>query len=170
MRTEDNRHIAIIAAISHRNRAMGKSNSLLWHLPRDMEHFRTLTTGHPVVMGRKTWESIPQKFRPLPDRTNVVISRDPTYLADGAHNASSLEEAIHYAQKIHDTIYIIGGAQIYTEALPLCTELYLTLVDDEPEADVFFPEYEHLFKLVEKSEKQTENDILFHFTKWLRKD
>ena len=88
--------LSLIAAVA-RNRAIGKDNRLLWHLPEDMRHFREITRGKPLIMGRKTWESLPEKFRPLPGRLNVVVSRDPLYPATGAILASSLEAALQQA-------------------------------------------------------------------------
>lgn len=142
-----NKSVTIIAAIGKDTRALGKNGDLLWHLPEDMKRFKELTTGHTVIMGRKTWESLPEKFRPLPNRTNIVITRDSSYVVTGATIAHSLPEAIEKARAIeHAEIFIIGGAQIYAEALPLANRLYLTLVDSEVQGDVFFPDYSEFTK------------------------
>lgn len=134
--------ISLIAAIGTRTRGLGKGGELLWRLPDDMKRFKALTTGHVVIMGRKTWESIPEKFRPLPDRTNIVITRDTTYEALGATVNHTLAEALEKAREVeHEEIFIIGGAQVYTESIPEADRLYLTLVDSDDEADVFFPDY-----------------------------
>ena len=130
--------LSLIAAVA-RNRAIGKDNQLLWHLPEDMQHFRETTRGKPVVMGRKTWESLPEKFRPLPGRQNIVVSRDPAYKAHGADLAGSLEAALALASGAEE-IFVIGGEQLYRAALPLADRLYLTEVELTPEADAFFPE------------------------------
>ena len=130
--------LSLIAAVA-RNRAIGKDNQLLWHLPEDMRHFRETTRGKPVVMGRKTWESLPEKFRPLPGRQNIVVSRDPAYKAHGADLAGSLEGALALAGGAEE-VFVIGGEQLYRAALPFADRLYLTEVELEPEADAFFPE------------------------------
>ena len=130
--------IVIIAAVA-RNRVIGKDNRLLWNIPEDMAHFKALTAGHTVVMGRKTWESLPPRFRPLPGRRNIVISRQTDYGAPGAEVADSLESALKMASTAA-TVFIIGGAQIYTQSLTLADRLEITEVDLEPEGDACFPE------------------------------
>lgn len=143
--------ISLIAAIGTRTRGLGKNGQLLWRIPEDMQRFKTLTTRHPVIMGRKTWESIPEKFRPLPERTNIIITRDTGYTASGAIVAHSLEEALEKARAIEPKeIFIIGGAQIYAKSLPLADRLYLTLVDAEDEADAFFPNYSMFAKEISR--------------------
>ena len=109
--------LVLIAAVAE-NRAIGRDNQLLWHIPEDMAHFRTLTAGQTVIMGRKTWESLPPRFRPLPGRRNIVISRQADYPAPGAKRADSLENALALASTA-GTAFIIGGEQIYRQALPL---------------------------------------------------
>lgn len=131
--------ISLIAAVA-RNRALGKDGQLLWHLPEDMRYFRETTRGKPVIMGRKTWESLPDVFRPLPGRRNIVISRNPAYDAPGATLAGSLEEAVRLAQDDAE-VFVIGGAEIYRQALPLAQRLYLTEVARDFDADAFFPEF-----------------------------
>jgi len=148
--------ISVIAALG-RNRAIGKDNQLLWQVPGDLPRFKRLTSGHPVIMGRKTWESIPEKFRPLPERTNIVITRDSSYDAPGAVLAQSFPEALSLARDADgsDEIFAIGGQQVYECALPFATNLYLTLVDDEKEGDAFFPAYEDQFsKEVQRDEQE----------------
>ncbi len=130
--------VSLIAAVA-RNRAIGKDNQLLWHLPEDMKHFRETTRGKPVIMGRKTWESLPESFRPLPGRKNIVVSRNPAYEAPGANVAASLEAALALVGDAPE-VFVIGGEQIYRAALEFCDRLYLTEVDISPEADAFFPE------------------------------
>ena len=133
--------ISLIAALA-RNRAIGKDNALLWHLPEDMRHFRATTRGKPVIMGRKTWESLPDAFRPLPGRRNIVVSRDPAYQAAGATLAASLEDAMRQAEATGaDEVFVIGGAQLYRRALPFANRLYLTEVDADADADAYFPEF-----------------------------
>ena len=142
--------ISLIAAIG-RNRELGKGGELLWRLPDDMKRFKEITTGHPVIMGRKTWESIPEKFRPLPGRTNIVVTRQSGYEAAGAVVVDSLESARAAAARAvgSDEIFIIGGGELYAAALPFAHRLYLTFVDASvPDADTFFPVYENDFTLV----------------------
>lgn len=129
--------IALIAAVAA-NRAIGRNNQLLWHLPEDMRHFRDTTRGKPVIMGRKTWESLPPPFRPLPGRRNIVVTRNPAYSAPGAELAHSLEEALTACPPDIEC-FVIGGAELYRQALPLAQRLYLTEVADTPAADTFFP-------------------------------
>lgn len=139
--------IALIAAVGMHDRALGKNGRLLWRLPDDMRHFKELTTGHPVIMGRKTWESLPQAYRPLPGRTNIVVTRQNGYAASGAVAVASLEEARAAAARAPgaNEIFVIGGGELYAAALPYAQRLYLTLVDDTTIADTFFPPYEKEF-------------------------
>lgn len=130
--------ISIIVAVA-KNGVIGDKNSLLWHLREDMIHFRTTTSGHPVVMGRKTYDSI---GRPLPKRTNVVITRDTNLTIEGCTMAHSLEEAVALFDKSEE-VFILGGAQIYRQALPLADRIYLTVIDKEYEGDTSFPEIDY---------------------------
>ncbi|MDO4232091.1 MAG: dihydrofolate reductase [Lautropia sp.] len=119
-----------------RNGVIGRNNELPWHLPEDLRHFRQQTTGHTVLMGRKTWESI---GRPLPNRRMVVISRQQLDLPEGVVLAGSLEEAISRHAADAGELFVIGGAQIYAQAMPLADRIVLTEIDLEPEGDAFFP-------------------------------
>jgi len=130
--------IVIIAAVA-RNRVIGKDNTLIWNIPDDMAHFKALTTGQTVIMGRKTWESLPPRFRPLPGRRNIVISRQTGYAAPGAELADSLESALALAAG-SATAFVIGGEQIYRQAMAIADRLEITEVDLEPEGDAWFPE------------------------------
>ena len=144
---DESRRISLIAAIAAKSRALGNGGRLPWRLPAEQAYFKRITEGHPVIMGRKTWESLPTTVRPLPGRTNIVISRQDGYEASGASVVSTLEEAFVLGARApgaHE-IFIIGGGELYTLALPHASRLYLTLVEDEPEADTFFPEYENEF-------------------------
>lgn len=139
--------ISMVAAIG-RNRELGRGNELLWRIPEDLKRFRTLTRGHPVIMGRKTFESI---GKPLPERTNIVITRDPAWASEGALRAETIDEAIGMAAFSDggEETFIIGGAQIYALALSHADKLYLTLIDAEaPDADAFFPEYPGFSKVM----------------------
>jgi dihydrofolate reductase len=128
--------VILVAAVA-RGGAIGKDGTVPWHLPEDMAYFRELTTGHPVVMGRRTWDSLPDRFRPLPGRRNIVVTRNPEWWADGAERAGSLEEGLSLAAA--ECVFVIGGAEIYAAALPFADELALTEVELEVEADTFFP-------------------------------
>jgi len=130
--------VVIIAAVA-KNRVIGKDNQLIWNIPEDMAHFKALTAGHTVVMGRKTWESLPPRFRPLPGRRNIVISRQADYVAPGAELADSLENALKLASTA-EIAFVIGGEQIYAQAMALADRLEITEVDLEPEGDAWFPE------------------------------
>jgi dihydrofolate reductase len=141
--------VSLIAAISE-NGAIGKDNRLLFHISDDLRRFKKLTSGHPVIMGRKTFESI---GRPLPSRTNIVVTRDRPYKAAGCIVSHSLEDAIEIAKKnppAGGEIFIIGGGQIYSQAIKIADKLYLTLVEGEYEADTFFPDYSQFKKVVFK--------------------
>ena len=143
--------IVIIAAVA-KNRVIGKDNTLIWNIPEDMAHFKALTSGHTVIMGRKTWESLPPRFRPLPGRRNIVISRQADYAAPGAELAGSLAQAIALAAN-DATTFIIGGEQIYRQAIDLADRLEITEVDLEPEGDAWFPEIATVnWKISQKSE------------------
>jgi dihydrofolate reductase len=146
--------ISLIAALGVQTRALGKNGALLWHLPEDLKRFKRLTTGHPVIMGRRTWESLPEKFRPLPERANIVLTHNASaYEAPGAFVAHSIDHALALAkgEAGAEEIFFIGGADVYAEALPIASRLYLTLVDSPAEGDAFFPEYEADFlKVVER--------------------
>ena len=131
--------ISLIAALTE-NRVIGKSNDLPWHLPDDMKYFMQTTSGHHVVMGRKNYESIPAKFRPLPNRANIVITRQEEYTAPGCMVVNSIPEAIDIAIDNHEAeVFIIGGAEIYSQSLALANRLYLTEIQTSLEGDAFFP-------------------------------
>ncbi|MBK8658988.1 MAG: dihydrofolate reductase [Bacteroidetes bacterium] len=132
--------ISIVVAVSC-NHAIGKGGDLLWHLPKDMKRFKEITYGHHVLMGRKTYESIPEKFRPLPGRVNIVVSRSQSYAAPGCKVVNTLEEGVLFAQENGEQeLMVIGGAEIYKQALGKCNRVYLSLVDAHfAEADAFFP-------------------------------
>lgn len=160
--------ISLIAAISKQTRAIGKDNGLIWDLPTDMARFRALTKGHPVIMGRKTWESLPEAHRPLPGRTNIVITRDSTFAAEGAATATSIEDALAFAQQApgSDEIYVIGGGQIYTLALPYADRLDLTEVDDAVSGDAYFPEFTGFTE--SEREYMEENGMRYDFVTYTR--
>lgn len=123
-----------------RSGAIGADGGMPWNLPEDMAYFKEVTLGLPVVMGRRTWESFPQRFRPLPGRENVVVTRDASYDAPGAALAPSLEAGIAAALESAQDAWIIGGASIYAEAMPILDELWVTEIDIDAEGDAFAPE------------------------------
>lgn len=140
--------VAAVVAIG-RNRELGKEGKLVWRIPADVQRFRDLTKGHALILGRKTFDSILsyRKGQPLPDRINIVITRDKGWSFPGVIVASSLEEALEKAREVEKNgeIHIGGGAQIYELAMPYIDKLYLTLIDGEGDADTFFPPYEKEF-------------------------
>ncbi len=129
--------ISIIAAMA-RNRVIGHENRLPWRLPADLQHFKAMTMGKPMVMGRKTWESLPGL---LPGRPHIVVSRNRNYRAEGATLAHSLEEAIEAAGRV-DELMIVGGANLYAQALSHARRMYLTLIDAAVEGDAWFPPFD----------------------------
>lgn len=133
-------HIALVAAVG-RNGEIGRNNDLLWRTREDQQRFRSTTMGHPVVMGRRTWDSLPERFRPLPGRRNIVVTRNPNWSGAGAEAALSLDAALALAGDAAQ-VFVIGGAQLYAAALPLADELVLTEIDAAFEADAFFPRWD----------------------------
>ena len=129
--------VSVIAALA-RNRVIGIENRLPWRLPEDLAHFKALTLGHPILMGRKTFESL---GRPLSGRTNIVITRNPDYCKDGCRVAASIPGAIALCADA-DEVFFIGGAELYAQAIPLADRLYLTEVDIEAEGDAWFPDFD----------------------------
>ncbi|WP_374587520.1 dihydrofolate reductase [Ideonella dechloratans] len=132
--------LVLIAAVA-RNGVIGRDNQLLWHLPEDMAHFRETTRGAPVIMGRKTWESLPARFRPLPGRRNIVLSRQPGYAAEGAEVVATLDDAMLRLQASPQA-FVIGGEQLYRLALPRADQLVLTELDRDYEGDARFPAWD----------------------------
>ncbi|MBF0595010.1 MAG: dihydrofolate reductase [Candidatus Omnitrophica bacterium] len=165
---------SIVVAIDEK-RGIGKSGGLPWRLSRDMQRFKDITlpctkpgSRNVVVMGRKTWESLPAKFRPLPGRLNIVISsRSNMILPDGVLCASSLRLALEIVQKIQDVadVFVIGGGMLFAEAIKLdaCQGLYVTHIDGDFLCDVFFPQISENFKIVNKSDLLEEQGLRFYF-------
>ena len=157
--------LSIIVAMA-KNRVIGKDNAMPWHLPADLKYFRKVTSGKPIIMGRKTYESI---GRPLPKRHNIIISRNRDYKVEGCDVVSSLEEAVEKAGPV-DELFIIGGGFLYNQLINDADKLYLTFIDLEVEGDTFFPEYEHLSitKIAsERHQKDEENPYDYEFTEFL---
>ena len=160
--------ISLIAAVA-RNGAIGKNNQLLWHLPEDMRYFRETTRGKPVIMGRRTWESLPDAFRPLPGRRNVVVSRNTTFQAPGATLVGSLNEAIQLTEDTADEVFIIGGAELYRQALPAVQRLYLTEIASDFDGDVFFPPIQaNDWTEISRSAAQSASGLEFSFVVYQR--
>ena len=157
--------ISIIAAITPERVIGKKGGGLLWHIPEDMRHFKETTTGHTVVMGRKTYETL---GKPLPNRTNIIITRDRDYSASGCIVVHSLDEAIEKAalfddrQTRYNEIFVMGGGEIYEQAIGLADKLYLTLVHKNFEGDVFFPDYSEFSKEIFREEGES-NGLKFTF-------
>jgi dihydrofolate reductase len=132
--------VSLVAAVA-RGGVIGRDGAVPWHLSEDMARFRELTTGHAVVMGRRTWDSLPERFRPLPGRRNVVVTRNPDWQAEGAERVGSLDEALRRLED-EERVFVIGGAEIYAAALPFADELLLTEIDLDVEGDTFFPAFD----------------------------
>jgi dihydrofolate reductase/thymidylate synthase len=183
-----------LVVASDLNRGIGKENGLPWRLPGDMKHFRDLTTTtaapqkrNAVLMGRKTWESIPAKFRPLPGRINLVLTRNSQYEIETdsremldqlskfpahAMTANSLESALEKLSDFEiENYFIIGGAHLYEQAVhhPSCNLLYLTEIDEKFQCDAFFPDFEHLFTLISTSKTHHDNGLNYCYKKYQRK-
>jgi dihydrofolate reductase len=162
--------LALIAAVA-RNGVIGHDNRLLWKLPEDMRHFRSLTMGHPVVMGRKTWDSLPERFRPLPGRRNIVVTRNAAWRANGAEAAPSPEAALALLPA-GEPVFVIGGADLYVATLALADELLLTEIDAAFEGKTRFPDWDR--NAFVEAERQTQraappNDFDFSFVRYVRR-
>ena len=158
----------IVVAMGLKNE-IGADNKLLWHLPTDLKNFKELTSNHPIIMGRKTYESI---GKPLPNRTNIVVSRKKDWFEEDILIVGSIKEAIKFAKKIDEDIFIIGGGNIYEQTLEVTDKLEVTQVKAELEADVFFPKIDE--KIWQKTneichEKDDKNEYDFCFQTWERK-
>ena len=159
--------VSLVAAVA-RGDVIGRGNTIPWRLPEDVAHFRSLTMGHAVVMGRRTWDSIPDRFRPLPGRRNVVVTRNPDWQADGADRAASLEDALRVAGGAGE-VFVIGGAEIYAAALPHADALELTEIDLDVEGDTVFPPWDReAFEEVARVPHVSEGGMSFAFVTYAR--
>jgi dihydrofolate reductase len=159
--------LSLIAAVA-RGGVIGRDSAIPWRIPEDMRRFRKLTMGHPVVMGRRTWDSLPDRFRPLPGRRNVVVTRNPAWKAEGAEPAGSLADALLRLDDA-DHVFVIGGGELYADALQLADELLLTEIDAEIEGDTFFPSWERTaFEETSREEHVSETGVQFAFVTYLR--
>jgi dihydrofolate reductase len=156
--------VSAIAALGKKTRTIGERNNVPWDIPDDLKRFKRITRGHLVITGRKTFESILSILgKPLPGRTNIVITRQTDYGADGAVVAPNVNNAIERAEELdEEEIFIIGGQQIYAQALPFIDRLYLTLVNSDKEGDTRFPAYENEFtRELEREEHETDDDLSY---------
>jgi dihydrofolate reductase len=157
---------SIIAAMDP-NRGIGKDNAMPWHCKADMKHFAQTTKGHTVIMGRKTWESLPEKYRPLPDRLNVVVSRQKDYpLPEGVELVHSLDEALQFEGEL----FVMGGATLYSEAIvhPDCDHLIITMISPSFDCDAFFPEIPADYTQSDALPFQKEGDLEYAFLLYKR--
>jgi len=161
--------IVIIAAVA-RNGAIGRGNALLFNEPADQRHFRQTTLGCPVIMGRKTWDSLPPRFRPLPGRRNVVVSRNAELAVVGAERAPDLATALAHVADA-PRAFVIGGAQLYAQALPLAHTLVLTEIDADLDGDAFFPAWDpSAFERTSNVEAVSAAGVPYRFVTYRRRD
>lgn len=160
-----------------RNGVIGKQGLLPWHLPEDLAHFKRTTLGCPVIMGRKTWDSLPPKFRPLPGRTNVVITRQSDWREDGAIPSNNLLEALSICEHMSiildpspEQVWVIGGAQIYAQALPLAKRVVITEIDADFEGDAFAPTLGAEWRETEREQHTSKTGLAFSFVTYIRKE
>ena len=159
MSTTNRPRVSVIAALA-KNRVIGIENRLPWRLPEDLAHFKALTLNHPILMGRKTFESL---GRPLPGRANIVITRNAAYQPEGCLVAASIPAAIALCQDA-DELFFIGGAELYAQAIPLADRLYLTEVDIEAQGDAWFPDYDRsAFREISRESRTGEKGDALHF-------
>jgi dihydrofolate reductase len=152
----------IVVAMGEKNE-IGFENQLLWHLPKDLKHFKDITSGHPIIMGRKTYESI---GKPLPNRTNIVVSRKKDWFEEGILIVGSIKEAMKFAKKIDEEVFIIGGGNIYGQTIDLVDKLEVTLVKADLQADTYFPKIDgKVWKMTNEvfHEKDEKNQYDFCF-------
>ena len=151
------------------NGVIGKDNALPWHLPEDMAHFKRMTAGCPVVMGRKTWDSLPLKFRPLPGRRNIVVTRQADWQADGAERAAGLPEAMALCADAAE-VWVIGGAQIYAEAAPLARRAVVTEIDRDFDGDAHAPSLDAGWREVARDTHVAVDGLPFSFVTYVQQE
>lgn len=158
----------LIYAQAH-NRVIGYQGSMPWHLPEDLAHFKHTTMGHPVIMGRKTWDSLPAAFRPLQGRRNIVVTRQPQWRAQGAETAHSLQKALDICDQ-HAQVWLIGGAQLYAQAIPIAQQIVVTEIDTEVQGDAFAPELSSIiWQAVETGQwQQSSTGLKYRFITYAR--
>lgn len=149
------------------NGVIGRDGAMPWHLPEDLAHFKRTTLGCPVIMGRKTWESLPPKFRPLPGRANIVVSRNEYWRADGAQRAGSLQDALSACAGAPDA-WVIGGGEIYAQALPLAHSVVVTEIAQTFEGDTFAPKLDAAWLEIRREAHTAANGLPFAFVTYQR--
>jgi dihydrofolate reductase len=160
--------LSLIASVA-RNGTIGRGNELVWDEPLDKQHFRRTTMGCPVIMGRKTWDSLPQRFRPLPGRRNIVVTRQRDWHGEGAEVANSLQAALTRVAGAPKA-FVIGGAQLYRQAMPMADELVLTEIDQDIDGDTYFPHWDRSrFDEVARDSHVSADGRPFHFVTYRRK-
>ena len=162
--------LSLIAAVA-RNGVIGRGNDLAWRLPEDQQHFRRVTMGAPVIMGRSTWDSLPARFRPLPGRRNIVLTRRPGWHADGAEVAHDLNQALALVADA-ERAFVIGGAEVYAQALPRADELVLTEIERDFDGDVRFPDWpreQFIETGRQRHQAAAPNDFAFSFVTYRRR-
>ncbi|QXZ08310.1 dihydrofolate reductase [Comamonas sp. Y33R10-2] len=156
------------------NGVIGKDGTMPWHLPEDLAHFKALTHGCAVIMGRKTWDSLPPRFRPLPGRTNIVVTRQsdwqPEPASDKVVRVASLEAALELGQTLSQDVWVMGGAQIYAQALPLAAAVEVTEIGRDYEGDAYAPELGCDWKEASRSEHTTVNGLPYSFVRFERQE
>jgi dihydrofolate reductase len=160
--------LSLVAAVA-RGGVIGRDGTIPWRIPEDLARFKALTAGNAVVMGRRTWDSLPDGLRPLPDRRNVVVTRDPKWHAEGAERAGSLDDAL---QLLDGTsyVFVIGGGVLYAAALPLADELLLTEIELEVDGDTFFPRWDRTaFEEVSREPRASETGTSYSFVRYVRR-
>ncbi|MFC1638349.1 dihydrofolate reductase [Patescibacteria group bacterium] len=156
--------ISMIAIVG-RNRAIGKNNALIWDIPNDLKHFQKITSGHTVIMGEKTYESIGML---LPKRKNIIVTLDESYAVEGAEVRNSLEDVLNEYKDSDEEVFVIGGGIVYNLSLPFADKLYITLVDDAPgDADTFFPDYSEFNQEISREDHQ-EGDLRYSFLELIK--
>ena len=150
-----------------RNGVIGKDGVMPWHLPEDLAHFKRTTMSHPVIMGRKTWDSLPPRFRPLPGRTNIVITRQADWQAEGAVRAGSLDEALRQCEG-SEQVWIIGGAQIYQQSLACAHEVVATEIDADFEGDAHAPSLDASWQVASREDLTAANGLRLSFVTYTR--
>ena len=150
-----------------RNGVIGNNNTLPWHLPEDLAHFKATTLGQPVIMGRKTWDSLPAKFRPLPGRMNIVVTRQTDWQSEGAHVVHSIEAALQTCPSDSQP-WVIGGAELYRLAMPLATRVVVTEIDADYEGDAFAPELDNTWREASRTAHVAANGLGYSLVNWIR--
>ena len=163
--------VVIVAALSREERGIGAGGELLWHIPDDLKRFKELTLGHPIILGRRTFESIIETLgKPLPGRTNIILTKNQSYNYPGVTIARSLPEALELAHSLNPTeIHLGGGGEVYQAALPYTDRLHLTLVDDEPKSDTYFPNYNQDFTCLKKHGQRQYKNLSYEWVDLVRK-